>query len=94
MSKTKNELIEEQTKNILTKKLGTTKLVNIKVKTQKTPRIEYEKQTQTFLVQVKSAKENNEANQEIIRLIKKTTGKNVKISRGTKNNKKTLKIIE
>ena len=68
--------------------------VNILVKTncKKTLIKDYDKEKDVYLVDVSKEPENNKANFEIIKLFSKLTKKKVKIIKGSKSNKKTLKF--
>jgi uncharacterized protein (TIGR00251 family) len=68
--------------------------VNILVKTnaKKTRIIKYDEQFNLYFVEVSEVPENNKANIKIINYFSKITKKKVKIIKGLKNNKKTLKF--
>ncbi|MEK6826464.1 MAG: DUF167 domain-containing protein [Nanoarchaeota archaeon] len=51
-----------------------------------------EKRNGVLIINVKGKAENNEANNEIIRFFTKKSGKKVKIIRGLRSKRKTLKL--
>jgi len=46
-----------------------------------------------FILEISKEAENNKANQELIRFIKKITGKNIKIIKGKTSKNKIIKIV-
>jgi len=46
-----------------------------------------------FIIEISQPAENNKANQELIRYLKKITGKEIKIIKGKTSKNKTIKIV-
>ncbi len=55
---------------------------------------EIEKKGEVYVVRLKSAPENNKANLELIKLLKRYFGKEVRIKRGFSSRKKAIEIAE
>lgn len=59
----------------------------------KTKLVEYSEKKKALLVDLKAKPENNQANDELLRLVKKETGMNGKIIRGKTTKLKVVKLI-
>lgn len=68
--------------------------IDIAVRTncKKTKITEYDKEKDTFKMDVSAEPEKGKANQEIIRFFTRMTKKEVKMTKGMKSRKKTIKI--
>ncbi len=68
--------------------------INIIVKANsKKEKIEYDKEKDLYIINVKSPAKENKANLDVVKLINKKFGKNVYIKKGLKSRKKVIDIL-